>query len=100
MKFLLGTKQNMTQFFAEDGKAYPATIVNAGPVVVTQVKDGGKDGYRAVQVGYGHNKKIIKAQKGHFKDLGSFRHVKEYRILNTEEQVAVAVGDSVNVSAF
>ena len=49
MKFILGTKGEMTQYFAEDGRVYPATIVNAGPMTVTQIKNIDKDGYNAIQ---------------------------------------------------
>lgn len=96
MKFILGTKENMTEFFTEEGKAVPVTIVSAGPCVVTQVKTKEKDGYSAVQVGFGkrREKNINKAQKGHFKDLGSFRYVKEFRL---EEDSSHKVGDKLQV---
>jgi large subunit ribosomal protein L3 len=51
MKFILGTKGRMTTVFTEDGRSYAATIVTAGPAVVTQVKTTEKDGYNAVQLG-------------------------------------------------
>ena len=71
MKYILGAKQNMTQYFAEDGKMYAATVVSATPNVVTQVKTPEKEGYTSVQVGYGvrKSKNINKALTGHFKDL-------------------------------
>ena len=53
MKFLLAKKQNMTQFHDEMGVVSPATLLSAGPIVVTQVKDASSDGYSAIQVGYG-----------------------------------------------
>ncbi|MBL7045886.1 MAG: 50S ribosomal protein L3, partial [Parcubacteria group bacterium] len=56
MKFILGTKQHMTQVFDEDGKVHPATVLNAGPIVVTQVKDDETDGYSAIQVGFDEKK--------------------------------------------
>ncbi|MFC1730850.1 50S ribosomal protein L3 [candidate division KSB1 bacterium] len=82
MKFILGTKQYMTQVFDENGTAHPATVLSAGPVTVTQAKNDEKDGYQAVQVGYGerNEKNINQAQKGHFKDLGLFRYLKEFRL--------------------
>lgn len=89
----------MTQFFDESGKAYPATIVKAGPVVVTQVKTKEKDGYESVQVGYGQSKHVNKAQKGHFKTLGAFRFVKEWRP-RLDEKITVSSGDVVDVGAF
>ncbi len=99
MKFILGTKQNMMQVWNEDGKCFPVTVVNAGPSVVTLVRNEEKDGYNSVQVGFGekNEKKINKAMKGHFKDLGSFRFVKEFRLKESNE---LKVGDKVDVSSF
>ena len=56
MKTLLGTKLGMTQLLAEDGKAIPVTLIQAGPVTVTQVKTVETDGYNAVQVAFGEGK--------------------------------------------
>jgi len=97
MKFILGTKQNMTEFFAEDGKVHPATIVTAGPIVVTQVKSTETDGYNAVQVGFGTRKEknVSKALKGHFGDKGIFATVREFR--NAD---GLNLGDKVDASAF
>jgi len=98
MKFILGTKEEMSQIFTEDGNAVPVTLLSAGPVVVTQIKTNEKDGYEAVQVGYGvkNPRNINKAEKGHFKGLGNFRHVKEFRTTPGE----MKVGDSFDVSSF
>jgi large subunit ribosomal protein L3 len=97
MKFILGTKINMLQYFAEDGEVFPATLISAGPVVVTQVKNKEKDGYEAVQVGFGVQKesRVSKAQIGHTKTLGSFKHMQEFRDAN-----GLNVGDKIDVSAF
>jgi len=102
MKLILGVKQNMTQIFDEEGNAYPGTLISAGPVVVTQVKNKEKDGYDALQVGYGERseKNINKAQKGHFKKLGNFRYVKEFRLKNNQKIGEVKVGDMIDVSTF
>ena len=96
-KFILGTKQYMTQVFDEKGMAHPATVLSVGPVTVTQAKNIDKDGYQAVQVGYGERreKNINQAQKGHLKDLGLFRYIKEFR---TEEEMKR--GDIIDVSKF
>jgi large subunit ribosomal protein L3 len=101
MKFILGTKKSMTQIFDADGRAYPATVLSAGPVVVTQVKTMGKDGYNAVQVGYGEQKeqRLSKAVKGHMKDLGNFRHLSEF-CLSTDELAKFKLGDKVDLSSF
>lgn len=107
MKFILGTKLNMTQLFDEEGKVHPVTVLKTGPVSVTQVKTGAKDGYDAVQVGYGKksSKRINKALKGHMKDA-SFAHLKEIKGLEGELSVGSTVantfeaGDVVEVSAI
>lgn len=98
MKFILGTKQNMTQFFAADGKAYPATIVSATPNVVTQKKGKEKDGYSATQVAFGAAKRVNKPLAGHFKELGVFQHVREFRL--KESEPSVDVGAKIDVSVF
>jgi large subunit ribosomal protein L3 len=98
-KFILGKKENMVQFFDEDGRCHPATFISAGPVTVTQLKDDTKDGYTAVQVGYGEQKekRVKKAQKGHVGDLGFFADFKEFRM---NGDVALKVGDKIDASTF
>ena len=98
MKFIVGTKVNMTQIFDEQGRVHPVTLVKVGPVVVTQVKEAsGKDGYSAVQVGFGDRvtKNINKPAKGHFKELGNFSGTKEFKAEGT-----FAVGDKIELSNF
>jgi large subunit ribosomal protein L3 len=99
MKVLLGTKEKMTQIFAEDGRVFPVTEIKAGPVVVTQVKTSDKDGYDGVQVGYGERaaKNINKAQLSKFKDMGNFRYLKEFKLPITEE---IKEGEAVDVDSF
>jgi large subunit ribosomal protein L3 len=101
MKFLLGTKVNMIQIYDEQGLAHPATVLLAGPVVVLQVKTKATDGYNAVQIGFGEQKehRILKAQKGHAKNLGNFRFTREFR-LSPEEIATYKVGDKIDVSTF
>lgn len=84
MKFILATKEKMTQVFDKNGMVQSVTVLQAGPVVITQIKDTDKDGYIAVQVGFGvkNEKNINKAQKGQFKDLGNFRYIKEFVLRN------------------
>ncbi len=77
MKFIVGTKQGMTQVFREDGTAEPVTVLAIPNVAVTQVKTKATDGYTAVQVGYGTQlaNRVNKAQvkKGNFKGYREFR---------------------------
>lgn len=108
MKFLLGTKGRMTQIYDETGRVHAATVVTAAPITVTQVKTAEKDGYEAVQIGAGvkAEKNIAKAQKGHTKDLGSFRTLKEFRVVGEHQRgdkidvTTFAVGDKIEVSAI
>lgn len=98
MKFILGKKAEMVQFYAENGTVHPATIVMAGPITVTQIKTEAIDGYTALQVGYGNKKesRTNKAQLGHFKNLGPFQHVVEFDAAID----GVNVGDEVNAGVF
>jgi len=97
MKFIVGKKIEMTQLFDENGLAIPVTAIEAKPIIVTQVKNTEKDGYNAVQFGYGSKnvKNINKAQKGHAEKLGNFAGFVECRDMDV-----LNVGDTVNVSSF
>ncbi|MBL4644537.1 MAG: 50S ribosomal protein L3 [Candidatus Pacebacteria bacterium] len=98
MKFILAKKQKMTQIFDETGRVFPATVVTAGPVTVTQIKNSDADGYESAQVGFTNQKEknVKKAQKGHFGDLGLFGIVREFRV----ENGAVNKGDVIDVTNF
>lgn len=102
MKFILGEKKNMSQVFDEKGNAHPVTVLNAGPVVVTQIKTKAKDGYEAVQVGYGEKKpkNINKAVTGHLKGLGNFRFLRELNVEGDKDASGVKVGDKFDLSVF
>jgi len=99
MKALLGTKIGMTQILAEDGTATPVTLIQAGPVTVTQVKSVESDGYNAVQVAFGLGKNLSKAVTGHVKSSGvSPKYIREFRV--EELPADLKVGDAIDVSAF
>jgi large subunit ribosomal protein L3 len=99
MKFILGTKEEMTQIFQEDGRVVPVTAIAAGPVVVTQVKDADTDGYTAVQIGFGTQKesRLGKSVLGHTKDLGAFKTLREFRV---EDTTGMEKGKTIDVSIF
>lgn len=82
MKCLLGEKVNMSQIFDETGNVIPVTFISILSNTVIQVRTQEKDGYCSVQVGAGEKKakNLAKAQIGHFKGLGNFRYVKEFRV--------------------
>lgn len=99
MKALLGTKIGMTQLISEDGKAVPVTLIQAGPVTVTQVKTVDTDGYTAVQVGYGEGKNLSKAVAGHLKAAEiTPKHIREFRVEDLSEEMKV--GNTFDVTAF
>lgn len=99
MKALLGTKIGMTQVVGEDGIVTPVTLIQAGPVTVTQLKTVEKDGYNAVQVGYDEGKKLSKAVAGHVKPAGSNpRVIREVRVETLPE--GIKIGDKIDASIF
>ena len=98
MKALLGTKIGMTQIIGEDGVTIPVTLIQAGPVTVTQVKSVETDGYNAVQVAYGEGKNLSKAVAGHVKTAGVIP--KEIREFVIDDLGELKVGDSWDVTEF
>lgn len=99
MKALLGTKIGMTQIIGEDGAAVPVTLIQAGPLTVTQVKSVETDGYNAVQVAYGEGKNLSKAVAGHTKTAGvTPKHIREFRV--DELPADLKVGDVIDVTKF
>ena len=101
MKAILGEKLKMSQIFDKNGNVIPVTLVKASPNIVLQTKTKEKDGYGALQIGFGqrNKKNIKKPQKGHFKNLGNFRYVKEFR-LEDKSSGEFKRGDKIDVSIF
>ena len=100
MKGILGRKIGMTQIFTESGEVVPVTVVEAGPVVVTQVKTIENDGYNAVQVGFvdAKEKSLNKPQKGHLAAANVLKkHLKEFRV---EAVDAYTVGQEIKADVF
>ena len=100
MKGILGRKIGMTQVFTEQGEVIPVTVVEAGPVVVTQVKTIEKDGYNAVQVGFidAKEKSLNKPQKGHLAAANTLKkHLKEFRVESVD---AYTVGQELKADVF
>ena len=99
LKGLKGKKIGMTQIFDEQGVAYPVTIIEAGPCYVTQVRLPERDGYTAIQLGFGevHPKKLAAGELGHLKanSLSPLRFLREFRTKETAN-----VGDKVTVDIF
>lgn len=101
MKFILGTKTEMTQFFGDDGRAHAATVIKVTPSVVTQIKTEATDGYSAVQIASGerNQNRVSKAQQGHWKEKGTFRFQKEFR-MHEKEASHFSVGQVIDVDTF
>ncbi|MBP2666368.1 MAG: rplC [Firmicutes bacterium] len=100
-KGLLGKKIGMTQIFASNGKVVPVTVVEASPNLITQIKSVESDGYNALQIGVGvvKDKKLTKAQKGHFEkaNVKPVRFIREVRLPSAPEQ---KLGDTISVDIF
>lgn len=111
---LLGSKVGMTQIYDEAGAEVPVTIVKAGPCAVLQVRTAEKDGYSAIQLGFGGKPKRLcsKSEQGHVSKVlsgliekstltsedAAFRYVREFR--TTDGEAVPAVGDVVTVADF
>lgn len=102
MKFVLGTKEGMTQVFDENGVCHPATVLRVAPLTVTQVKQADQNGYASVQVAAGEQKdhRVNKAEKGHLG--GSFQDVKEFRPRHNYEETVEGFekGQTIDASMF
>lgn len=101
MKGILGKKIGMTQLYTEQGELVPATLIEAGPCTVLQIKDTSKDKYRAIRLGFDDKKesRTNKADSGNFKKAKSKakRYIKEIRIEPKEEH---KVGEEIKVDIF
>ena len=100
-KAILTTKIGMTQVFSENGALVPVTVLQAGPLFVTQIKTVDNDGYDAIQVGFGDIREILvnKPKKGHFAKAGvaNKRYLKEFRFENCADY---KVGQEIKADIF
>jgi large subunit ribosomal protein L3 len=102
VKGIIGKKIGMTQVYAEDGRAIPVTVIQAGPCVVVQRKSKAKDGYSSVQLGLVEDRKVkrvTKAMKGHF-DKAGLPPCRVLREFGVEDGAEHKVGDKVSVDLF
>jgi large subunit ribosomal protein L3 len=99
MPGIIGKKIGMTSIYSVEGKAMPCTIIEAGPCVVTQVKTDEKDGYAAVQIGFGERKEknTPTALKGHFKKANTTPKSKLVEFAGFEDK---NIGDEIKVDVF
>lgn len=104
-KAIIGTKLGMTQIFLPDGRLSPVTVVQAGPCTVVQKKTVERDGYSAIQVGFGEipekrvKKLVNKPEAGHFKkaNVKPLRYLREFRL---EDDSAYDVGAQIKADVF
>jgi large subunit ribosomal protein L3 len=87
----------MVQLFAEGGEVVPVTVIAAGPCYVTQIKTKDRDGYNAIQIGFGQAKRLNKPERGHLKDCPPLRHLREIR---TDDVDQYKVGQVLDVTRF
>ena len=95
---LIGKKIGMTHLFASEARVIPVTVLEVGPCVVTQVRTAARDGYEAVQLGYGPAKQLTKPAAGHLAASGA--RVKQLREFQADDVSEYAVGQELLVSQF
>lgn len=96
IKGMIGRKIGMTQLFQDDGEVV-VTAIEVGPCFVSQVKTEAKDGYNAVQLGFGETKRLNSPERGHLKGMGQFKYLREF---SAEDIESVEVGQKVDVDMF
>jgi large subunit ribosomal protein L3 len=94
---LLGRKLGMMQVFDQQGRMRGATVIEAGPCLVTQVRTADRDGYEAIQLGFGAMKRVNKPMRGHLKRQGDLRHLREFR---SDDVGQHAVGQRLGAELF
>jgi len=97
LRGLIGRKIGMTQVFTEGGTVEAVTAIEAGPCTVTQIKSVDKEGYNAVQLGFGEAKRLNSPERGHLGKLGLFKHLREFRVEDTSD---IELGHRIDVSLF
>lgn len=98
---IIGRKLDMTQVFADDGTVYPVTLVQAGPCTITQVKVPERDGYSALQIGFGNKKakSVTKPLKGHLDKAGK-GYFEVMREIPSESPAEYNAGDQILADIF
>ncbi|MBX3119590.1 MAG: 50S ribosomal protein L3 [Fimbriimonadaceae bacterium] len=99
---ILGTKVGMTHIFTDEGKMIPVTVIQAGPVYVTQIKTEDTDGYKAVQVGFGEmsDKRLTFPKYGHLKKAGVGTNLRTMREFRVDDTSAFELGQQIGVDIF
>ena len=98
-KFLLGTKIGMTNVFSDKGSQFAATVIEAGPCYISQIKTDQNDGYSAVQIGFKFDKKANKPKKNHFtkNKCEPMKYIREFRV---DKDSQFSLGEKIDVKIF
>jgi len=94
---IIGKKLGMSQAFRDNGTLSAVTTIEAGPCTVIRVKTTEKDGYNAVQLGFGEAKRLSSSQRGHLKELSPFKYLREFRLDDIKD---IEEGQKIDVSLF
>ncbi|OGO51445.1 MAG: 50S ribosomal protein L3 [Chloroflexi bacterium RBG_16_68_14] len=94
---LLGRKRGMIQVIDKEGRLRGATVIEAGPCLISQVKSEERDGYRAVQIGFGTAKRRNKPMRGHLQRLGDLRYLREFPVDDPSQH---HIGERIGVEIF
>jgi len=101
MAMLIGKKLGMTQFFDESGRVTPVCVIEAGPCPIVQVKTVEREGYTAIQIGFGEAKesRVVSPARGHFKKAG-VKPVRILREMRVDDVSSYKVGEALDVNTF
>src|SRR5262245_19484467 len=99
IKGMVGRKLGMTQFFDESGVVHPVTVVECGPNIVTLIRTNEKDGYEAIQLGFGVDMRLNKPERGHLKPSG-YENLRWLREVMADDVGEFEVGQEIKVDTF
>jgi large subunit ribosomal protein L3 len=99
IKGMVGRKLGMTQIFDDTGLVHPVTVIECGPNVVTQIRTLEKDGYEAVQLGFGQDKRLNKPERGHLKPSG-YENLGDLREVKADDVADFEVGQVIKADTF
>jgi large subunit ribosomal protein L3 len=99
IKGMVGRKLGMTQIFDDTGLVHPVTVIECGPNVVTQIRTKEKDGYEALQLGFGQHKRLNKPERGHLKPSG-YENLRDLREVKADNVADFEVGQMIKADAF
>jgi len=100
MKLIIGRKIGMTQIFDEKGIPQPATVIQAGPCYISQIKTRKKDGYSAIQLAFGQAKKVARSAKGQLNKAKIKQNLKNLKEFRTKESEEYQLGREIKVDIF